>query len=200
MEVAFDVLVTRACTLDTEAQVIVAGPAVHLGIGNLGTELHGDGRTVAERLVGVGTGGSGKKPRAVRKPEPFPMPLVDVLGEGSERLGCRGGEDRVVANLGQVLGMETHLGTQVIGEHLRAQADAEKWFLLLECDADPVSFPADELIRVVGAHGAAKNDGTAVVCKRRGERMAAAGLAHIECVSAAAKPVADVPRLGPLLV
>src|SRR5262249_32026083 len=60
-------------------------------------------------------------------------------------------------------------------------------------------FPADELIRVVGAHGAAKNDGTAVVCKRRGER-AVAGLAHIECVSVAAKPVADVARLGPLLV
>ena len=102
MEVAFDVLVTRACTLDTEAQVIVAGPAVHLGVGNLGMELHGDGRTVAERLVGVGTGGSGKKPRAVRKPEPFPMPLVDVLGEGSERLGCRGGEDRVVVSAKEI--------------------------------------------------------------------------------------------------
>src|SRR5262249_45534966 len=85
------------------------------------------------------------------------------------------------------------------GEHLRAKADAEKWFLLLECNADPVGFPADELIRVVGAHGAAKNDGTAVVCKRRGER-AVAGLAHIECVIVAAKPVADVARLGPLLV
>ena len=52
MEVAFDVLVARACALCAEAQVIVAGPVVHLGTGNLGMELHGDGRPVAERLVG----------------------------------------------------------------------------------------------------------------------------------------------------
>ena len=58
MEVAFDVLVTRACAFHAEAQVTVASPAVHLGIGNLGMELYGDGSTVAERLVGVGTGGS----------------------------------------------------------------------------------------------------------------------------------------------
>ena len=50
-------------------------------------------------------------------------------------MGCRGGEDRVIADLGQVLGMETHLGTEVTGEHLRAEADAEKRFLFLECDA-----------------------------------------------------------------
>src|SRR5215472_3383350 len=131
MEVAFDVLVVRACALDAEAQVIVAGPAVHLGIGDLGMELKGDGRTVAERLVGVGTGGCGKKPRAERKPEPLPMPLVDLLGKRSELLGRGGGENGVVADLGPPLGVETHLGTQVIGEHLRAKADAEKWFLLV---------------------------------------------------------------------
>jgi len=66
----------------------VAAPGVDLGIGNLRMELKGDGRTVAKRLVGVGTVGRGKKPRAVRKPEPFSMPLVDVLGEGSERLAA----------------------------------------------------------------------------------------------------------------
>ena len=68
MEVAFDILVARACALDAEALLIVAGPAVDLGIGNLRMELKGDGRTVAKRLVGVGTVGRGKKPRAVRKP------------------------------------------------------------------------------------------------------------------------------------
>ena len=74
----------RACALHAEAHGIVAGPAVDLGVGNLGMELHGDGRAVAEGLVGVGTGGRGKKLRAAREPEPLPMPLLDVLWEGSE--------------------------------------------------------------------------------------------------------------------
>jgi hypothetical protein len=53
----------------------------------------------------------------VRKAKPLPMPPVDVLGKGSELLGCGGGEDWVVADLGELLGME---GTQVIGQHKRS--------------------------------------------------------------------------------
>src|SRR5262245_31241128 len=84
MEVAFDVLVARACALHAKAHGIVDVPAVELGVGNLGMELYGDERAVPEGLVGVSTGGRGKKLRAAREPEPLPMPLIDVLWEGSE--------------------------------------------------------------------------------------------------------------------
>jgi hypothetical protein len=43
------------------------------------------------------------------------------------------------------------------GEHLRAQANSQKRPLLPQRNRDPVDFPADEFIGVIGAHRPAEN-------------------------------------------
>ena len=44
VDMALDVLVPLAGALHAEARVVVPGPAVHLGVGDLGVELQADGR------------------------------------------------------------------------------------------------------------------------------------------------------------
>ena len=110
------------------------------------------------------------------------------------------GDNGVIADLGHLLGVETDLGAQVIGQHLRAKADAEKRLYLLQCDADPFRLAADEFVLVVGAHGTAEYDGAAVVGERLGQRVTVPGLADVERITVAAKPLADVARIGPLVV
>src|SRR5205823_4455297 len=125
----------RAGALHVETRIVVAGPAVHLGGGDLGMGLHADGRAGAEGLVGVGAGG-----------------------------------------------------------------EAEKRLLLPQRDADPLRLAANKLGLVVGAHGAAEDDGAAMVLQRLGQGIAITRLADIERVAVAAEPLADVAGVGMLLV
>src|SRR5258707_7939054 len=94
------------------------------------------------------------------------MPLIDMLGEASELYALGGGDERIIADLRQLVGMEAHLGAEMIGEHLRAETDAEERLLLLQCDPDPLRLEANELVLFVGAHGTAENDGAAVGLQR----------------------------------
>ena len=96
--------------------------------------------------------------------------------------------------------MEAHLGAEMVGEHLRAEADAQERLLLLQRDADPFGLAADELVLVVGAHRPAEDDRAAVVRQRLGQRIAVARLADIESVAVAAEPLADVAWIGLLLM
>src|SRR4029078_7026920 len=80
MEVAVDVLVPIARARHARRRVGGAGPAVHLGVVDLGMELEADAGAVAERLVGVGAGGCGKVPGAARQLEAPAIPLVAVRG------------------------------------------------------------------------------------------------------------------------
>src|SRR5262245_1265612 len=55
-DVTLDMVLARTRALHAQALGIVAGPAVHLRVGDLGMKLHGNrGRTVAESLVWEGT-------------------------------------------------------------------------------------------------------------------------------------------------
>ena len=84
-DVAGDVLVALAGALDLQPRVVPAGPAVHLGEGDLGVELHTHGRRPAgEGLVGEGAVGTWRgAPR--RRPGRSPRGATGRHGPGRPR-------------------------------------------------------------------------------------------------------------------
>ena len=73
-------------------------------------------------------------------------------------------------------------------------------FSSFEGDADPLGLAQNEFVLVVGTHGAAEDDGTAVVLQRLGQGIAEARLAHVERMAVAAEPLADMAGVGLLLM
>src|SRR5438045_1558409 len=55
-------------------------------------------------------------------------------------------------------------------------------------------------VLVVGTHGASVDDGAAVIGERLRKRIAKARFANVELVAVAHEPLADVARIGVLLV
>jgi hypothetical protein len=99
--------------------------------------------------------------------------------------------DRVIANFDASLRMRPDAMAKVAGEHLRAEANAEKWFLFREGNADPLDFAANPSIAVIGAHRAAENDHPIMVRERFGKRIAEGGAANVELESSRAKKAPD---------
>src|SRR6185437_5340647 len=108
------------------------------------------------------------------------MPVIDLFGPRAEREAgpCRA--DRVVADLGQALRMRSDPGAELSGQHLRAEAEAEKRPLLGERDFDPVDLAADIIVAVIGAHRSAQNDGTGMFIQRPRQGIAEARAANVE--------------------
>jgi hypothetical protein len=108
--------------------------------------------------------------------------------------------DRIIADLGVALRMRRHPAAKRPGAHLGAEADAEERLVFLERDRDPVDLAADEIVGVVGAHRTAENDGGGMILKRRRQRIAEPGPAHVELKSELPECVADPPGRRVLLV
>ena len=143
----------------------------------------------------------GQKLGAARQIETFAVPLIDLLRPGIDHgKAGRGRPDRVIADLGVAVGMRKDLAAERPRAHLRAEADAEERLVLLERHGDPVDFPADEIVRVIGAHRAAENDRAGMLGKRRRQRIAEPRPAHIERKTELLQGVADPARGRMLLV
>src|SRR6185503_9062458 len=154
-----------------------------------GVELQAHSRRPAgEGLVGEGPIRGGKLQGAARQLAALAVPLVDVVWKRPRPLPLWGGLQWVVAHLAPRLRVEADPGTQVQGQHLGAEANAEQWRLLLQRHADPLDLAQDEFVLVVGAHGAAEHHRPAVAGQRRRQRLAEARLADVE-----GKAVADQP-------
>ena len=139
--------------------------------------------------------------RAERQVEAFAMPLVDLLRPGIADLAPGiGRPDRVVADLGVAIRMLVDAAAEMVRQHLGAEADAEKRLLLPERHADPIDLAADEIVGVVGAHGATEDDGGGVLVHGGRQRIAEPRPAHVEGIAALAQGVADPPRGRRLLV
>jgi hypothetical protein len=82
-------------------------------------------------------------------------------------------------------------GAELLRQHLRAEADAEKRALLPERDFDPVDLAADIIVAVIGAHGPAENNSTGVLIQRFRQHIAEARAADIEAMPERAQHVAD---------
>ena len=96
--------------------------------------------------------------------------------------------------------MRRDLRAQLFGEHLRAQADAEKRPLLAQGNFDPVDLPADIFIGVVGAHRAAEDHRAGMQIQRLRQGIAEPRAADVEGMAQRAQRVADPARRRGLLV
>src|SRR5215210_243787 len=69
---------------------------------------------------------------------------------------------------------------EMLGQHLRAEADAEIRLLLLQRHPDPFDLALDDLVVVVGALRAAENDRASVFFERLGQIIAESRPPHVE--------------------
>jgi hypothetical protein len=114
--------------------------------------------------------------------EPFPVPLVDVVGEPAvaDAVPVFRRMDRVIADLHSPLGVGTNAVTEMACEHLGTKTNAQKRRVFLQRDPDPVYLAAQPGVFVVDAHGTTKNDHTCVISKRFRQRIPEAGTPAIE--------------------
>src|SRR5262249_3239795 len=82
-------------------------------------------RSAGEGLIGAGTLGCGKQTRSAPQRAALPMPLVDVVGERTKASAEGGRDERIISRFDHLLGVEAHSAAKIIGQHLRAEADAE---------------------------------------------------------------------------
>ena len=121
-------------------------------------------------------------------------------GAAEQPLRRSGRGDRVVADLDAAFGMRKHGLAEMAGEHLRTEADAQKRRILLQRDTDPVDLRLDVVVRIVGAHGAAEDDGAGVMGHRVRESIAEARTPNVKAAALCAKQAADATRGRVLLV
>src|SRR5581483_2779410 len=122
----------------------------------------------------------------------FAMPVIDLCRPGRTKCAaCCCGTNRIVANLGQRLRMRCDARAKLLREHLRAQANAEQRPLLAQRNFDPVDFAPDVIIRIIGAHRTAEDDGAGMLVECIWERIAEARTADVEAMAERAQRVAD---------
>ena len=92
------------------------------------------------------------------------------------------------------LGVGVDAAAEVQRQHLGAEADAKEGFLFRQRHRQPVDLLADEVIGVVGAHGAAEDHRAGVLGHGGGQRVAEARPTDVERVAALLQRVADPSR------
>ena len=183
------------------AGVTARGPAAHHRVGDLGVELDAiGGRAVAQRLHPEDIA-LGEQLCAVRQLETLAVPLIDDLGPvAADIVGVLGHADRIIADLRLAFRMRGDARTEMLGQHLGAQADPEEGLSLGERNGDPIDLAAHELVAVVGALRPAEDDGAGVAGERLGQRIAQPRPADIERHAALGEVVADPAGGGELLM
>jgi hypothetical protein len=89
---------------------------------------------------------------------------------------------------------------EVLHQHLRAEADAEKRRPFFQGNADPVGFLPDEIVRVVGAHRPAENHRSSMLFHRGGQRIAEAGPADVQLETLLPQHLPELAGAGGFLV
>ncbi len=180
--------------------VTARGPAMHHRVGHVGMKLEAEGVAALERLHGKIVA-LREQLGAMRQLKAFAMPVIDVIGPvRADGIAGRCGADRVIADLGDALRMRRDPGAELLGQHLRAEADAEERPLLAQRNLDPVDLAADIVVGIVGAHRAAEEHGTGMRIQRLRKRIAEARAADVERVAERTQHVADAAGRGSFLV
>ena len=128
------------------------------------------------------------------------MEVIDHLGPLHDRLSGIGRAQWIPADLDMSVLAAAHLAAEMVDQHLRAQADAEKRLVLGQRDGEPVGLAPDELILIVGAHGAAEDDGAGVAFQRFWQRVAERRPANVEIEAGRLQHLADAARAGVFLM
>src|SRR5882724_4306087 len=123
------------------------------------------------------------------------MPVIDVIRPiRTDRAAGGGGADRIIPNLRAALRMRRHPRAKLPRQHLRTEAYPQEWALLPERHGDPVDLAANEVIRVIGAHRAAENDGAGVAFQRFRQGIAKTRTPDVQWVAQRAQRIADAAR------
>src|SRR5205823_7204281 len=131
-----------------EALVAVRGPAMHHRVGHLGMKLKTE-RVVELERFDREVGALRQQFRATGKLKSLAVPVIDMIRPVRADLERRGrGTDRIISDLGAALRMRRNPAAELLGEHLRAEANAEQRPLLSERDRNPVDLPANEIVRI----------------------------------------------------
>src|SRR6185437_9274046 len=177
-----------------QVRVAARGPAAHRAEGHVGVELEAERVAPAVRLhrevIALG-----EQLGAMRQLESLAMPMIDLRGPvRAERQPGGSGTDRIIADLDQALRMRRDGGAQLLGQHLRAEADADERPLLAQGDFDPVDLAPHIVVAIIGAHRATQNHGASMFVERFGQEIAETRTAKIERMPKRAQRVADSPR------
>src|SRR6476620_12505151 len=149
------------------------GPPAPPRVRHIGMELQRIGRAAVTEGLHRERIALGQQFPAERQVEAFAMPLVDLLRPGiADVAPDLGWPDRVIADLGVAVGVLVDAAAEMVRQHLRAEADAEKRLLFLEWDPEPIDLATDEIVGVVRAHRTAEIDGAGMPCHGRGQRIA----------------------------
>ena len=129
--------------------------------------------------------------RARRQRKTLAVELVDHFGPLHQRLAFLGGDQRIPADLDQTLAVPLDLAAEMIDQHLRAEADAEKRPVLAERNLQPFGLAADELILVIGAHRPAEHHRAGMLVERFGQVVAERRPPDVELETAFQEQMAD---------
>src|ERR1700722_4255055 len=150
--------VARARPRQLHAVMTAGRPFVHHGVGHVGVELQRESTPGANRLY-LERIALREQFGARRQIKTFAVPLIDAFRPRPDHGKAGSGwPDRVIADLGMTARVAKHLAAKLARAHLRAEADAEKRLVLAQRHADPIDFPANEIILVVGAHRTAEDN------------------------------------------
>ena len=94
--------------------------------------------------------------------------------------------------------MRIDLAAQLVGQHLRAQTQAQKRLAGLQHLADPRGFLAQPVMIVIGPHRPAENHGTGMFVERVGQGLSQRRAADIQRVAALDQQTPDATggRMG----
>ena len=174
---------------------------MHHRVGHIGMKLEAEGMAEAERLH--------RKVARLRPAIRVPREDRNLRGASGRPDPASSGRrcspaarraDRVVADLRRGLRVRRDPRAELPGEHLRAEANAQKRPLLPERHRDPVDLAADVIVRIVGAHRAAEDDRAGMIVQRFRQRIAEPRTPDIEGMPERPQRVADTARRRGFLV
>jgi hypothetical protein len=126
-----EMLVAGFCARQGKALVPPRGPAAHHRVGHLGMKLDAVGRSPVAKCLHLEDIAFGEEVGPGGQVEAFSVPLIDDLRPSLHHaVACRHDPDRIIADLRLAFGVKADRRAEVPGQHLGAEADAEKWLAL----------------------------------------------------------------------
>src|SRR4051795_533051 len=166
---------------------------MHHGVGDVGMKLKAE-RIVELKRLDREIAALGQQFGARGEFKTLAVPMIHMIGPmRADPKSCLRWTNRVIADLGEALGMRRDPRSKLLRQQLRAEADAQKRALLAQRNGNPVDFAPDEFIRIVGAHRASEDDRAGMSVQGFGKRVAEAGTADVEDVPQRPQRIADAP-------
>lgn len=140
-------------------------PSAHHWQSHLRVELEAKGSFTVAKGLSFEFATFCEQSRSPRQIEAFTVPLIDMAGKAARAklMPMFRGIDGIIADLDASLRMRANAVAKMAGQHLGAEANAEKGFAFFEGNADPVDFAAYPGLLVIDTHRTAKDNDAGMV-------------------------------------